>query len=65
MVEKTAVVASYSASATSIFAGLSSAEWSVVGIVGGLIIGVATFFVNFWFKKEQLKLERERIQENK
>ncbi|EGG93491.1 hypothetical protein IMCC1989_1140 [gamma proteobacterium IMCC1989] len=60
MVEKIAVTTSYGASATSIVAGLSSAEWSVVGIVGGLIIGVATFFVNLWFKLEQLKIDRER-----
>lgn len=55
--EKSNVVTAYSASLTATVAGLSINEWVAVG---GLLIGVATFLTNIWFKREHLKLARKQ-----
>lgn len=57
MAEKATVAATYSASAVTTMAGLTINEWVALG---GFLIGVATFAVNLWFKREHLKIERNR-----
>ncbi|WP_067095601.1 phage holin [Marinomonas atlantica] len=57
--EKTNVAANYWISLFTFFTGLSVNEWVAVG---GLIIGVATFLTNFWFKREHLKIARQQAQ---
>ena len=57
MTEKAIVAATYSASAVTTLAGLTINEWVALG---GFLIGVAAFAANLWFKKEHLKLERNR-----
>ncbi len=34
--------------------GLTTGEWSVVGVMGGLAIAVLGFFVNIYFKRQHL-----------
>jgi hypothetical protein len=53
--EQTNVTANYWMSIFTFFAGLSVNEWVAVG---GLVIGVATFLTNLWFKREHLKIAR-------
>lgn len=30
-------------------------DWNLIAVVGGFIIGLLTFFVNFYFKRRQTK----------
>jgi len=56
--EKTTVATAYWVSLVTTVNGLSINEWVAVG---GLMIGVATFCTNLWFKHEHLKLARENV----
>jgi hypothetical protein len=47
---------SYAASAVTTVAGLTINEWVAIG---GLLIGVGTFLTNVWYRRQQLKLQRE------
>ncbi|ODA33992.1 hypothetical protein A8L45_08070 [Veronia pacifica] len=53
--EKLTVGVNYSASAATVFAGLTFNEWVALG---GLLIGLGTFITNLWYKREHLKLQR-------
>ncbi|MBT11848.1 MAG: hypothetical protein CMI02_07425 [Oceanospirillaceae bacterium] len=54
--DKASTAASYTASAVTTLAGLTINEWVAIG---GLLIGVATFLTNLWYRREQLKIQRE------
>ena len=58
IIEKTASKVAYTASAGTVFCGFTVNEW---GIVAGIILGVATFTFNVWFK---MKYQRNNIREN-
>lgn len=34
--------------------GLTTNQWSVVGVIGGLVIALLGFFVNIYFKRQHL-----------
>lgn len=53
--EKSTVATAYWASFITTVNGLSINEWVAVG---GLMIGIATFLTNLWFKREHLKIAR-------
>ena len=55
-----AAVLSGAAAAKEIVYGLTPPEWSFVGVVGGLAIGLLGLGVNIWFKRQELKIMRER-----
>ena len=55
--DKASTAGSYLASVLTTLAGLTINEWVAIG---GLLIGLATFWVNFWFRHEQLKIQREK-----
>ncbi|WP_417790765.1 phage holin [Terasakiella pusilla] len=57
--EQTNVTVNYWVSIFTFLTGLSVNEWVAVG---GLVIGVATFFTNFWFKREHLKIARQQAE---
>lgn len=57
--EKSTVAAAYWASLITTLNGLSINEWVAIG---GLMIGVATFLTNLWFKREHLKLARMTVE---
>ncbi|ASX25881.1 phage holin [Candidatus Williamhamiltonella defendens] len=59
MIEKATVATTYTASAVTTMAGLTINEWVALG---GFLMGVATFVVNLWFKREHLNIERQRNQ---
>ncbi len=59
---KLATVATYGGAGGAIASGLSSetvfglttSEWTVVGVIGGMIIGVLGLLVNAYFKRQHL-----------
>lgn len=55
MLEKAASPTTYSASTITVITGVSFNEWVALA---GLGLGIATFFVNWWYKREHLKLSR-------
>lgn len=46
--EKISAAAGYGGSGTAFVFGLTPSEWSVIGVVGGLVIGLAGFAWNAW-----------------
>lgn len=67
LAEKTAastalVTTTYSGAAVATIAGLTFNEWVAVG---GLLVAIASFAVNIWYKKECLNLERRKLSEKK
>jgi hypothetical protein len=41
------------------FLGFTAGEWQVIGIVGGLLVGVLGFLVNWGYKHAHWKLARD------
>jgi hypothetical protein len=60
LIEKAANVATAGGSGTAVVFGLTPSEWSVVGVIGGLIVAIAGLLVNIHFKQKHLQLARER-----
>lgn len=62
IVSKTATAATYTGSAGAIVSGVASdtvlglttSEWSVVGVIGGLMIALLGFAVNVYFQRKRL-----------
>ena len=46
--------ATYAASAFTVIAGLTINEWVAIG---GLILGLATFIVNWWYKRKNFNAD--------
>lgn len=64
VITKVATAATYAGATTAAGSGLSSdlvfgltsAQWSVVGVIGGLVLAVLGFAVNVYFRRQHLKL---------
>lgn len=54
--ENATSTASYAASAFTTIYGLSVNEWVALG---GFLLGLGTFLTNVWYRRQQLKLQRE------
>jgi integral membrane sensor domain MASE1 len=62
IVSKAATAATYTGSVGAIASGMASdtvfglttSEWSVVGVIGGLVIALLGFAVNVYFKRQHL-----------
>jgi hypothetical protein len=61
-IEKASSTVAYGGGGTAVYFGLTAGEWQVVGVVGGIVIGLAGFFTNLYFKHQHLKLARERLE---
>lgn len=59
MYEKTGA-ASYSASAVVVW--MSAWDWNTIALVGGLVLGIATFAVNWWYKRQNSLAYRRAIE---
>lgn len=59
MTDKPSSVASYAASGTALFAGLSANEFAAVA---GAACAILTFLANIWFKYQHLQLARSRAE---
>lgn len=65
---KTASVATYGGASGAIASGLASdtvlglttSQWSVVGVIGGLLIALLGFAVNVYFKRQHLLIAQAR-----
>lgn len=51
--------APYVPAAGSIAFGLSGSEWSAIGVIAGIVLGVATLLANIWYKRHLIKLARQ------
>jgi len=60
-VSKAATTATYAGSSGAVIFGLSTSEWSVVGVIGGLIIAFLGFVVNVYFKRQHLLLAKKAM----
>lgn len=60
-ITKAASALTYGGSGSAAVFGLTPSEWSVIGIIGGLAIALAGFFVNVWFKRAQLALAAKKV----
>ena len=40
---------------------LHDLNWNLIAVIGGFVIGIATFFSNIYFKRQALKAYREAI----
>ena len=52
--------ATYGGSSTAVAFGLSASEWSVIGVIGGLVIAAVGLAMNWYFKHQHLALARRR-----
>lgn len=58
MYEKTGA-ASYGASGVIVW--MSALDWNTIALAGGLILGIATFAVNWWYKRQNSLAYRKAI----
>lgn len=61
MNEKLSAAVGYSGGTTAFAFGLSSNEWQAIGVIGGLLIGLAGFAVSAYFQHQRLKLDRRNL----
>ena len=41
-----------------VIAGLTVTEWQILGVAGGLLLGLAGFGINVWFKIQHLQVAK-------
>jgi hypothetical protein len=63
MITKVATTAQYGGSGGAFYFGLSAGEWQVIGVVGGLLIALLGFAINWYYKAQHLKLARKNATE--
>lgn len=54
---------SYITSSGTVIFGLSQSEWTVIGVVGGIILGAITASVNWYYRRKRDKREERRFHE--
>jgi len=59
-VTKAATTAQYAGSSTAVAFGMTGTEWSVIGVVGGLIVAILGFAVNWFYKERHYRLAQEK-----
>lgn len=59
MLEKTGA-ASYTASGVVMW--MSAFDWNTIALVGGLVLGIATFGVNWWYKRQNSLAYRKAVE---
>ncbi len=60
MVTKAATTAQYTGSSTAVAFGMTGTEWSVVGVIGGLVIALLGFAVNWYYRAQHLAVSKSR-----
>lgn len=60
MIEKASAAVAYTGGGTALAFGLTSGEWQAIGVIGGLLVGIAGLYVNFRFKRKHYELARKR-----
>lgn len=59
VVAKIASAATIGGSTSAVLFGLSSTQWSSIGVIGGLVIALIGLVVNSYFKAQHLKIARD------
>jgi hypothetical protein len=67
MPDKIATAASYCVSGTLVCGGsvsqwIHNLDWNQVAIGSGVVIGIATFIVNVWYKQQMLKTYKSAVE---
>lgn len=62
IVTKTASAVTYGGSSGAVAFGLTANEWSVVGVIGGLVIAFLGFAVNVYFKRQHLLIAQRKAE---
>jgi hypothetical protein len=57
-ITKAASAATLGGGTSAVLFGLSSSQWSSIGVIGGLLIALLGLMVNVYFKAQHLKLAR-------
>jgi hypothetical protein len=61
MIEKASAAVAYTGGGTAVYFGLSPGEWQALGVIGGILIGLAGYLTNLYFKHQHLKLARRNL----
>lgn len=57
-----AAPATYAASAAAMtVGGLTTGEWQMIGVIGGLILGTMTYLTSLYFRMKQDKRQQEAV----
>jgi len=59
-VTKAASAATYTGATGAALFGLSSTQWSSIGVIGGLVIALLGLAVNVYFKAQHLRIAQAR-----
>lgn len=65
VITKAATAATYGGAGGAVVFGLTPSEWSVIGVIGGLLIALAGYLTNTWFKQQHLKIAIQAMQRGK
>jgi hypothetical protein len=55
-----AKAAQYGGAGSALVFGLTPSEWSVIGVIGGLLVGVGGLLVTIYFKHKHYKLAQSK-----
>jgi hypothetical protein len=58
--ETAAKLATYGGGGSALVFGLTPSEWSVIGVIGGILIGIAGLIVTAYYKREHFRLAERR-----
>jgi hypothetical protein len=56
IIEKASAAAMYGGAGSSLMFGLSASEWSVVGVISGIVIAVIGLIINTWYKEQHRQI---------
>lgn len=65
VIEKASAAVAYTGGGTALAFGLTSGQWQALGVVGGLLVGVAGLIVNAYFKNKHLQLAKKNYEGRK
>lgn len=58
--EKAAPYATYGGGGSALVFGLTANEWSVIGVISGIVIGLLGWVTSVYFKHQHLKIARQK-----
>lgn len=61
-IEKASATVAYGGGGAAVFFGLTTSEWQVVGVIGGLVIGAIGLLVNVAFKFMHYRLTQRTLE---
>lgn len=46
----------------SVYQWVQNLDWNTVAVISGIVIGIATFIVNAWYKRQMLKVYKGAVE---